>query len=63
MPVRADIFFGGVTLVASVLKTIREHRSALAEEKRKDELHQLELRKIEQEINQDQDKHNKELKL
>lgn len=56
-------FFGGVTLVASVLKTIREHRAALAEEKRKDELHQLELRKIEQEINQDQDKHNKELKL
>ena len=54
-------FFGGVTLVASVLKTIREHKAALAEEKRKEELHQLELRKIEQELNQDQDKHKKDL--
>ena len=54
-------FFGGVTLVASVLKTIREHKAALAEEKRKEEIHRLELKRIEQEINQDQDKHNKDL--
>ena len=65
--------FGTITAVAQILKTIRDNKAAKAKQRREEEkhqaallmqkeLHELELKKREQELNQDQAIHEKQLK-
>lgn len=55
------LFFGGVALAGKVLKMIHDSKVRKAERIHTEKLRVLELKRIEQELNQDQDKHKKDL--